>query len=439
MKPSIYDVFVPGGLPRVTYVSRISADGTFDQQLKEYLRERHKLLAIVGPTKAGKSVLVRTVIPDAICIAGGSVHTIEDFWSMLADALNVFQEETRERVEQASTSDEIAGEFGASYIVTAKVAAGGTKHSASSKRQSYSRTHANRQAALRELKRRPERVLFVDDFHYIDAAIQGELVRELRTPVFDGLAVVIAAVPHRAFDVTRVERDMTGRVKELDITAWTGSELGTIADLGFEALDLTTARSTVDRLARESFGSPLLMQDMCLQLCRDNDLGGGADRLSADAPIRSRPDPHFLYAPKRFADFFVRVSSQSPKDSYRRLASGAFDRTYLVDAAGRQVGLAEAVLRAIAVTMRDANDTPDGKETNADPSEFEIQQIVDSLREVLGATLPSGGQIRDVLRQMTEHWQATNAEPVLDFDRESDLVYVVDPFFAFFLKWNSLS
>ena len=54
--------------------------------------------------------------------------------------------------------------------------------------------------------------LVIDDFHYIEGGVQLELVRNLKDLIFDGLPVILASVPHRAYDAVRVEREMTGRV-----------------------------------------------------------------------------------------------------------------------------------------------------------------------------------------------------------------------------------
>ena len=76
--------------------------------------------------------------------------------------------------------------------------------------------------------------MVIDDFHYIPVDVQLDIVRGLKPLVFDGLRVVIASVPHRAFDAVRVEKEMTGRVEQLPIPMWERSELEAIALRGFE-------------------------------------------------------------------------------------------------------------------------------------------------------------------------------------------------------------
>ena len=72
------EVFVAGGQPTVTYNPRPGQG--FDQRVRDYLDEKHRILCITGPTKSGKTVLIREVVPNAIRLSGGDMRTIDDFW-----------------------------------------------------------------------------------------------------------------------------------------------------------------------------------------------------------------------------------------------------------------------------------------------------------------------------------------------------------------------
>ena len=52
----------------------------------------------------------------------------------------------------------------------------------------------------------------IDDFHYLSRDVQLAVVRALKELIVAGLRVIALAVPHRGFDVPRVENEMTGRV-----------------------------------------------------------------------------------------------------------------------------------------------------------------------------------------------------------------------------------
>ncbi len=65
----VSDVFVPGGFPDVTYVRRNELQ--LEERVRDYVEERYKVLSLSGPTKSGKTVLVKRVAPDAVWVSGG--------------------------------------------------------------------------------------------------------------------------------------------------------------------------------------------------------------------------------------------------------------------------------------------------------------------------------------------------------------------------------
>src|SRR5215467_7699893 len=98
------DVFVAGGLPSVTYRPRDQFG--LESQLQDYLDERHRILSISGPTKTGKTVLVRKVLreSDAIWVHGGSVKSRADFWATIAEELGLATETEGSRESTDSDS-----------------------------------------------------------------------------------------------------------------------------------------------------------------------------------------------------------------------------------------------------------------------------------------------------------------------------------------------
>ena len=72
---------------------------------------------------------------------------------------------------------------------------------------------------------RLEMSLLVDDFHYIPSAVQKSIIQSLKGAVYDGLSVILLAVPHRAFDPMTVEDEVQGRFKHIEIPPWDMSDL----------------------------------------------------------------------------------------------------------------------------------------------------------------------------------------------------------------------
>src|SRR5262249_48133014 len=68
-------------------------------------------------------------------------------------------------------------------------------------------------------------------------------------------------------DVVRSNPELRGRVTAIDMSYWTPQELEQIAFRGFRELNVDLAPAVIRTLANEAFGSPQLMQAICLNFC----------------------------------------------------------------------------------------------------------------------------------------------------------------------------
>jgi hypothetical protein len=109
--------------------------------------------------------------------------------------------------------------------------------------------------------------MLIDDFHYMDRAVQIEVAKSLKESVRLGIKIVTAAVLHRGDDVVRANPELRGRVRSIDLGYWSASELRKIADTGFTALNAIVEDNAIERFIDESAGSPQLMQLLLLQAC----------------------------------------------------------------------------------------------------------------------------------------------------------------------------
>jgi len=403
----VSDVFVVGRLPRVTYNPRDKRG--FEAAVRAYLDDRGTVLSVSGATKTGKTVLLRSMVPDAVWLSGGALDSVGGMWEQVADALDLWAEHTTTSISserQGSTS-----EGGLNLAVRGSYSRG--SESASSREETLSRRSSIGAVARRALGRGLH-VLVIDDFHYVNREAQLAIVRGVKDLVFDGLGVILASVPHRAFDAVRVEKEMTGRVAHLRITAWSDDELVEIARLGFEALHLVDEGGQLAaRLARESFASPHLMQEFCKRLCREN----GVDEAQQAVVLR---------APTDWEAFFKETAVDTSKTAFDMLRTGPrqrSDRIRRVLKDGRETDIYGAVLAAIAHT--------------GPKLEIGYEALRASLRDVLESELPQRHEVTRVLEQMTQiAREKVEGEPVLEYDDELSTVHISDPYFAFFLRWG---
>jgi len=410
------EVFVPGGFPRHTYNPR----GTrkLEERLNEVSDNLCKLATVTGHTKSGKTVLVRSAFPPekAIWVDGGTVGEEEDFWSTIIEQLELFQD--IEEVNSTESSSELGatGTAEANFLlakgkgdITGKL--GDKKASA----KAATRKVSSRVVALAGL-RSNNLPLIIDDFHYIPRDLQESLVRALKSPIFDGLAVTLIAIPHRRYDALKVEKEMTGRLHPVDIPLWDHEELAFIPRSGFPLLNCEISEAAVSSFTNESIGSPHLMQDFCRTLCR---------RFG----IKTEQEGQKLAPSKNdLSEIYNEVAETIGRPIFEKLARGPRQRTdrmvrKLKD--GNEVDIYGLVLHALA-HIKPALIT------------LEYEELRSAIREV-AIDVPQLHEVARVLRHMASIAASDESStPVIDFEEEEKILHVTDPFFAFYLRWGNL-
>jgi hypothetical protein len=403
-------VFVAGGFPTHTYISR--DERSLERKVQDYLDERYRILSVSGPTKTGKTVLMKRALKneDAIWLSGGTISSIETFWSLIADQLQLFTQIESTQQSADSEARTMRGELGISVLKGSREGQSTTTYSTADR----SMRERPITAAAREGLRSNLYPLVIDDFHYIPSEVQLQIVRGLKDLVFDGLPVIVIAVPHRAYDVVRVEKEMTGRVEQLEVGFWSDGELIAIAHQGFSALNVfDDGDGIAKRLAEESFSSPHLMQDFCLQVCKINNI-----RESVRTAIKLQP--------LEWREFFSDRSSSASRTAFKVLVRGPRQRSdrkprTLID--GTTTDIYGAVLFGIAYTGPLISLTYEGLRA--------------ALREVLSSELPQRHEVTRVLEEMSKiARESIDGEPVVDYDESLSTLYISDPYFAFFLRWR---
>jgi hypothetical protein len=410
------DVFIAGGFPKITYISR--DEYQLESTIVDYLDARHKLLSISGSTKSGKTVLVVKILPkqSSFWIPGGLVEDLNSFWGIVLEKTGGYTSisDTTSENKNISSGRVMTGSIKPAGI-GADINSQFSESNQNESSQTLSRTIHSASSAINQLVHH-KLPLVIDDFHYIHPSTQKLIIRSLKEPIFDGLPVILITVPHRASDVIRVEKEMTGRVKQLPIPAWKTNELEKIAELGFKVLNVQCTPEIIGKMAKESFDSPHLMQEFCLALCKANGIHETQSSLIQ------------LQEPEDWPSFFRNMDSNISKVAFERLARGPRQRADRIKRTlinGETCDIYNAVLLAIAWT---------GPKTT-----LSYEDIRTGLRKVLmNDAVPQGNEITRILEMMSKIAKAIEGEPVVDWDPDTAYLHISDPFFAYYLKWGVL-
>ncbi len=98
--------------------------------------------------------------------------------------------------------------------------------------------------------------LLLDDFHYIPAAIQGDVAQQLKDASSRGVRICVASVPHRADNIVRALPELRGRVLAIDLDYWSRADLLAIPRIGYALLGLQIEDDALAMFAAEAAGSP---------------------------------------------------------------------------------------------------------------------------------------------------------------------------------------
>jgi hypothetical protein len=386
---------------------------------------------VVGPTKSGKSVLITQLVQDPVSIDGQDLSSLSAMWQVIGYALNVELDAEGESRHAFTTTAEGKAK--------ALIFEGGGGVQSTSEESATSQRVIAISSAVRSALLTSNRVVVIEDFHFVSREVQGAVIRALKQLVFKGLIVIVTAISHRRHDAAAAVDDMGGRLATVEIPVWNASELKAIAADGFSALNVFDAGGFLgEKLAAASFGSPQIMQRLCRALVRDVNGVAARPEIGID-----------LSAPQDWDDFFRGQVSQDSVRWFRKLLKGPLvkgqSRTKWSLREGGTLDTYGVLLAALVAS---------------DPT---LEVTTESLRAQISALLtgdsPSLNQVTGSLKHMSriaakrlgepapteEELDADDAgdyvgvQPVIEFveDGALSVLHIADPFFAYFVQWGS--
>jgi hypothetical protein len=407
-------VFVPTGLPTITYVDRGQRD--LERKLRVALETPGLIVSLSGPSKSGKTVLIKRVkSPDTlIVVGGGSIKSPEDLWRRV---LGWMESPSQITVTKSnSLSGEVAGKAatkgGLAKVIGCEVDLQGKVNGGTSTATSSTRGLSSIDDVVREIGESAF-TIFIDDFHYMERETQQAVARQIKEAAEKGVHICTASVPHRSDDVVRSNSELRGRVKAIDFEYWSDSEVMQIPAIGFPALGLRVSQGILQRLARESFGSPQLMQSMCLELCES--FGVFVSQVPAiDLTVSEEKLREVLQQTATKSDFSSLVDALHAGAKQRGTERKEFRFTD---------GSVGDVYRCILLAM-----------AHASPRlSFGYDLIIEITRSVCEADAPTGSSVTHALGQMHKIAKDQERQSVI-LEWDENILDIADPYFLFYLR-----
>ena len=374
------------------------------------------IVSVSGPSKTGKTVLIKKVISedDLIQLSGASISTAEILWERVLAWMDSPMSITSSASLNFSgtLNGKTSGRVGLPLVAegSAEMSAGGSLGTV--RQTAETRNVVAIDQVVKEIGG-SSFVIFIDDFHYIPKELQSQIARQLKEAAEKGVRICTASVPHRSDDVVRGNPELRGRVQAIDFEFWHEREIYEIGRAGFAALHMVVSEPTIQALAEEAFGSPQLMQSMCLQACY---LLGVEKTLSAAAHIGIDDEQirKVLKHTSTTADFSSMLDSLHSGPKLRGQERKQFEFTD---------GSTGDVYRCVLLTLA----------TNPPALSFSYDDILNRAKSVCTAGSPVGSSISEALKQM--EILADIVQPgakVVEWTE--DVFDVSDPYFLFYLR-----
>jgi hypothetical protein len=293
------DVFTPAKLPTITDVDRTSVS----EQLAMWVRRGGFFVSLLGNTKLGKTTLVKSFLASlpegswSAYLPGQRLGSgADELWMNLARALGIPTSKETGLANSNKSTWSFQARLSVAFPAVARITTGaGTSGEDQNSESSTAKFDIDPATAVTEAlhlltQAHRQVVIAVDDFHFVaDPAARRDLVIALRTLTDEGCSVILSTVTSAEFDPSFVNSNMGGRRKIVRVPRWDEKELERIAILGLEALRLSAYPADIAKLARESFGSPQIMQQLCLDLVENEngilERASEADLDQIDFPV----------------------------------------------------------------------------------------------------------------------------------------------------------
>ena len=412
----VEDVFKPNGVPTITYVYRSEHD--FESQLRQALKTSGQIVSLSGPSKSGKTALISTVISsdDLIPLSGASISSAENLWGRVLNWMDVPTESTIKSA--TSLSAEANAKGGGSLQIPlvggGSAEAGGKVGGSSTSEETTKSTQSSIDRVVREISN-SSFVVFIDDFHYMNTELRKEVARQIKEVSEKGVKILTASVPHRSDDVVRGNSELRGRVRSINFDYWSSGEIREIPRIGFAALGMTLPDGIIEQFISEAFGSPQLMQSMCLQACYQL----AVERTCIPSRTFDVPRDKFrkiLEHTSSTTDFSSALDAMHPGPKLRGQERKQF--TFVDGSTGD-------VYRCIFLAM--------AKEPPA--LSLRYDEILDRVRQVCIGDAPVGSSVIQALSQICEIAETTSGQRFIEWDE--NVLDISDPYFLYYLRCST--
>jgi hypothetical protein len=410
----IRDVFKSVGQPTITYVER--EEGVYENKLALAIEAKGKLCLLTGPSKTGKTTLYKKVVIDqkleALVVRCDIGLTAAEFWKRALEKIDLERLSIRQssKGSQVSGSGKVGGKIGWTWLagLLGEVSLGVNSSMDETEIRERILSKPSPDHLIPVLQRLPI-VLIVEDFHYLQPDVKKNIFQQWKVFVDNEVSVIVVGTTHHAVDLAYANRDLVGRISQIDLSTWNEDDLKKIVIQGTEYLKVQVPNNVVDAIAKESAGLPIVTQDVCYQLFIDK----GITELK-----QGEIEVLFSVKDAYKALHNVAVTNYAQFETiYERLITGPRKRA-------RKYNTYELVLSTFT----------------QDPLIFSLKrhEIDERLKEIPlpSEQLPPPASVSSMLGALEKFQKRSDIE-LLEWSKKEQRLYILEPSFLFYLRWRA--
>ncbi|PIF38027.1 hypothetical protein CLV01_3188 [Delftia sp. 60] len=413
-------VFTPNDYPTYTYVSR--NEDRLESRLRDALDTPGEIVSVSGPSKSGKTVLVEKIAgrENLITVTGAGVTSTGELWSKVLNKLEVPTSETETDTDSTGDGTQVGGKGTVKVPLIAELGADARYTTNNSTSRTKSKTH-NRGGLdqITSALANTEKVLFIDDFHYMDSDMQKRTAREIKEAARNGVKICTASVPHRSDDVVRSNPELRGRVRAVDTKPWSKKDLLQIAEIGFPKIGVILKSEIIQKIAEEASQSPQLMQAICLQLCYTKSIRDGVESRKSRVEVTEDELKQIFEETATKTDFASLLKIQHAGPKVRGTERKEFN---LSD------GSRGDVYRALLIAIKQ------------DPPLLSLpwNEISKRVQRVCSPDTPQAASLSTACLQISKMAKDLFPEQrIIDWEGEpTSILSIEDPYYLFYLRWS---
>jgi len=260
-----------------TYVQRTTGKGkTHDATLCMAIADPGRHYVIHGPSKVGKTQLWQAVLgPEAVPVPCPGLTDIQQLYAHALYRLKKPYLVAEADTETVTSTEEAQGSVTAGYekIISVGLSLSSSQDSSIQRERQFAYESQPKAAlVVADAFAAQGAYLVLENYHRLSLDILSALAKDLREFSDKGVSVLLVGIPQDPYNLFDLNRELASRVEYLPLTWWCKEDLAQIAQYGARALNVEFSEDTINLVATEAAGSPLLMQQFCLIACLASDV-----------------------------------------------------------------------------------------------------------------------------------------------------------------------